>query len=76
VLVLVKQNTKEQILGIEEQIKRLKEKQKRIWEVEDVNEAKELIDSFNHQVKSLSEASSSKEDDEEEKNFPQNPPKG
>ena len=88
--VLVKQNTKEQILSIEEQIKRLKEKQKRIlnntqreigkylmdsWEVEDVNEAKELIDSFNNQVKSLSEASSSKEDNEEEKNF-QNPPKG
>ncbi|MDQ7861030.1 hypothetical protein RCO48_08330 [Peribacillus frigoritolerans] len=41
-----------------------------------MNEAKELIDSFNHQVKSLSEASSSKEDDEEEKDFPQNPPKG
>ncbi|MDQ0884636.1 hypothetical protein QFZ73_005775 [Peribacillus sp. V2I11] len=89
--MLVKQNTKEQILSIEEQIKRLKEKQKRIlnntqreigkylmdsWEVEDVNEAKELIDSFNNQVKSLSEASSSKEDTEEEKNFSQNPPKG
>ncbi|WP_307273689.1 hypothetical protein [Peribacillus sp. V2I11] len=88
---MVKQNTKEQILSIEEQIKRLKEKQKRIlnntqreigkylmdsWEVEDVNEAKELIDSFNNQVKSLSEASSSKEDTEEEKNFSQNPPKG
>lgn len=90
-LKLVKQNTKEQILSIEEQIKRLKEKQKRIlnntqreigkylmdsWEVEDVNEAKELIDSFNNQVKSLSEASSSKEDNEEEKNFSLNPPKG
>ena len=90
-LVLVKQNTKKQILGIEEQIKRLKEKQKRIinntqreigkylmdsWEVEDVNEAKGLIDSFNIQVKSLSEASSSKEDNEEEKNFSLNPPKG
>lgn len=90
-LQLVKQNTKEQILSIEEQIKRLKEKQKRIlnntqreigkylmdsWEVEDVNEAKELIDSFNNQVKSLSEASSSKEDNEEEKNFSLNPPKG
>lgn len=90
-LVLVKQNTKEQILSIEEQIKRLKEKQKRIlnstqreigkylmdsWEVEDVNEAKELIDSFNNQVKSLSEAFFSKEDNEEEKNFSQNPPKG
>lgn len=89
--MLVKQNTKEQILSIEEQIKRLKEKQKRIlnntqreigkylmdsWEVEDVNEAKELIDSFNNQVKSLSEASSSKEDNEEEKNFSLNPPKG
>ncbi|MFU2018778.1 hypothetical protein CN689_22675 [Peribacillus butanolivorans] len=88
---MVKQNTKEQILSIEEQIKRLKEKQKRIlnntqreigkylmdsWEVEDVNEAKELIDSFNNQVKSLSEASSSKEDNEEEKNFSLNPPKG
>ncbi|MFD4930175.1 hypothetical protein ACFWMS_14805 [Peribacillus butanolivorans] len=88
---MVKQNTKEQILSIEEQIKRLKEKQKRIlnstqreigkylmdsWEVEDVNEAKELIDSFNNQVKSLSEASFSKEDKEEEKNFSQNPPKG
>lgn len=90
-LKLVKQNTKEQILSIEEQIKRLKEKQKRIlnnthreigkylmdsWEVEDVNEAKGLIDSFNIQVKSLSEASSSKEDNEEEKNFSLNPPKG
>lgn len=88
---LVKQNTKEQILSIDEQIKRLKEKQKRIlnntqreigkylmdsWEVEDVNEAKELIDSFNNQVKSLSEASSSKEDNEEVKNFSLNPPKG
>ncbi|MGG0288948.1 hypothetical protein ABEY41_28580 [Peribacillus butanolivorans] len=88
---MVKQNTKEQILSIEEQIKRLKEKQKRIlnnthreigkylmdsWEVEDVNEAKGLIDSFNIQVKSLSEASSSKEDNEEEKNFSLNPPKG
>ncbi|KQU25896.1 hypothetical protein ASG65_14945 [Bacillus sp. Leaf13] len=88
---MVKQNTKEQILSIEEQIKRLKEKQKRIlnnthreigkylmnsWEVEDVNEAKGLIDSFNNQVKSLSEASSSKEDNEEEKNFSLNPPKG
>ncbi|MGW6298504.1 hypothetical protein [Peribacillus butanolivorans] len=87
----MKQNTKEQILSIEEQIKRLKEKQKRIlnnthreigkylmdsWEVEDVNEAKGLIDSFNNQVKSLSEASSSKEDNEEEKNFSLNPPKG
>lgn len=90
-LQLVKQNTKEQILSIEEHIKRLKEKQKRIlnnthreigkylmdsWEVEDVNEAKGLIDSFNNQVKSLSEASSSKEDNEEEKNFSLNPPKG
>ncbi|MCO0599160.1 hypothetical protein NGI46_17250 [Peribacillus butanolivorans] len=88
---MVKQNTKEQILSIEEHIKRLKEKQKRIlnnthreigkylmdsWEVEDVNEAKGLIDSFNNQVKSLSEASSSKEDNEEEKNFSLNPPKG
>ncbi|MFE4242282.1 hypothetical protein [Peribacillus butanolivorans] len=88
---MVKQNTKEQILSIEEQIKRLKDKQKRIlnnthreigkylmdsWEVEDVNEAKGLIDSFNNQVKSLSEASSSKEDNEEEKNFSLNPPKG
>ncbi|MET3322559.1 hypothetical protein ACFWMS_23935 [Peribacillus butanolivorans] len=91
---MVKQNTKEQILSIEEQIKRLKEKQKRIlnnthreigkylmdsWEVEDVNEAKGLIDSFNNQVKSLSEASSSKEakeDIEEEKNFSLNPTKG
>ena len=59
--MLVKQNTKEQILGIEEQIKRLKEKQKRIlnntqreigkylmdsWEVEDVNEAKAV--SYTH----------------------------
>ncbi|MBK5502620.1 hypothetical protein [Peribacillus sp. TH14] len=88
---MVKQNTKEQILSIEEQIKRLKEKQKRIlnnthreigkylmdsWEVEDVNEAKGLIDSFNNQVKSLSEASSSKEDNEDEKNFSLNSPKG
>ncbi|MFC9599742.1 hypothetical protein ACFTQL_17965 [Peribacillus butanolivorans] len=91
---MVKQSTKEQILSIEEQIKRLKEKQKRImnntqreigkylmdsWEVEDVNEAKGLIDSFNNQVKSLSESSSSKEDNkdnEEEKNFSLNPTKG
>ncbi|MEJ9232762.1 hypothetical protein LAV79_25645 [Peribacillus butanolivorans] len=91
---MVKQNTKEQILSIEEQIKRLKEKQKKIlnnthreigkylmdsWEVEDVNEAKGLIDSFNNQVKSLSEASSSKEakeDIEEEENFSLNPTKG
>ncbi|MFE5430756.1 hypothetical protein [Peribacillus simplex] len=88
---MVKRNTKEQILSIEEQIKKLKEKQKRIlnntqreigkylmdsWEVVDVNEAKELIDSFNNQVKSLSEASSSKEDNEEEKSFSQKPPKG
>ena len=72
-----KPNTKDQILSIEEQIKRLKEKQKRIlsnsqkeigkylmetWEVEDVNEAKRLIDLLKGQVKSLSEASSSNED--------------
>ncbi|MFH0068476.1 hypothetical protein [Peribacillus sp. NPDC056705] len=88
---MVKRNTKEQILSIEEQIKKLKEKQKRIlnntqreigkylmdsWEVEDVNEAKELIDSFNNQVKSLSEVSSSKQDNVEEKIFLRNPPKG
>ena len=32
------------------------------WEVEDVTEAKRLIDSLKNQVKSLSEASSSSED--------------
>ena len=89
-----KPNTKDQILSIEEQIKRLKEKQKRIltnsqkeigkyvmdtWEVEDVNEAKRLIDSLKDQVQSLSEASPSSEDTEhtqKKKNkFPSNPPK-
>ena len=88
-----KPNTKDQILSIEEQIKRLKEKQKRIltnsqkeigkyvmdtWEVEDVNEAKRIIDSLKDQVKSLSEASSSNEDPEtipeEEKKVPPHPP--
>ena len=86
-----KPNTKEQILSIEEQIKRLKEKQKRIltnsqkeigkyvmdtWEVEDVNEAKRLIDSFKAQVISVSEASPSSEESktiqiEEEPDSPQ-----
>ena len=89
-----KPNTKDQILSIEEQIKRLKEKQKRIlsnsqkeigkylmetWEVEDVNEAKRLIDLLKGQVKSLSEASSSNEDTKtiqaEEQTSPLHPPK-
>ena len=87
-----KPNTKDQILSIEEQIKRLKEKQKRIlsnsqkeigkyvmdtWEVEDVTEAKELIDSFKDKVQSLSEASSSSEDAEntQEEETPVHQPK-
>ena len=88
-----KPNTKDQILSIEEQIKRLKEKQKRIltnsqkeigkylmetWEVEDINEAKRIIDSLKDQIKSLSEASSSNEDPEtipeEEKKVSPHPP--
>jgi len=74
---MVKQNTKEQLLSIEEQIKKLKEKQKRIlsnsqkeigkylmdtWEVEDVKEAKALIDTFKNQVISSSEVASSNEE--------------
>jgi septation ring formation regulator EzrA len=73
---MAKQNTKEQIITIEEQIKKLKEKQKRIltntqreigkyvmesWAVEDVHEAKKLIDSLKEQVRSINEAASSKE---------------
>ncbi|MBT2757928.1 hypothetical protein J7E71_18810 [Mesobacillus foraminis] len=68
-----KKNTKEQIVDIEEQIKRLRDKQKRIllnsqreigkylmetWEVEDVNQAKDLIDMCKDQVISLREVSS------------------
>jgi hypothetical protein len=74
---MAKQNTKEQITNIEEQIKRLKDKQKRIltnsqkeigkylmdtWEVEDVKEAKALIDLLRDQVKSYREAASSDEE--------------
>ncbi|MDQ1005379.1 hypothetical protein QFZ28_005957 [Neobacillus niacini] len=73
---MAKQNTKEQIISIEEQIKKLKEKQKRIlidsqknigkylmetWGVEDVTEAKELIDVFKEQLHSYKEVSSSNE---------------
>ncbi|MCM2534614.1 hypothetical protein NDK43_22565 [Neobacillus pocheonensis] len=76
-----KQNTKEKISGIEEQIKKLKEKQKRIltnsqkdigkylmdtWGIEDVNEAKTLIDLFKDQVKVYSEVASSNEDQKKE----------
>ena len=49
------------------------------WEVEDVNEAKRLIDVLKDQVQSLSEASSSNEDPEtiqkEEQTVPLHPPK-
>ena len=73
---MVKQNTKEQITNIEEQIKKLKEKQKRIltnsqkeigkylmdtWEVEGIKEAKVLIDSLRDQVKSYRESAASDE---------------
>jgi hypothetical protein len=73
---MAKKNTKEQIITIEEQIKKLKEKQKRIltnsqkeigkyvmdtWAVEDVHEAKKLIDLLRDQVKSINEASPSDE---------------
>ncbi|TCN18411.1 hypothetical protein [Mesobacillus foraminis] len=69
-----KKNTKDQIVDIEEQIRRLREKQKRIltnsqkeigkhlmesWEIEDVEEAKALIETFKDQVISLKEVSSS-----------------
>jgi len=82
---MVKQNTKEQLLSIEEQIKKLKEKQKRIlsnsqkeigkylmdtWEVEDVKEAKALIDTFKNQVISSSEVASSNEEKIEEEKKP------
>ncbi|MED1471750.1 hypothetical protein [Bacillus salipaludis] len=78
---MAKHNTKEQITNIEEQIKRLKEKQKRIlatsqreigkyvmdiWEIEDVSEAKKLIDLLKDQVKVYSEVASSKENQEED----------
>jgi hypothetical protein len=83
VLKVAKQNTKEQITNIEEQIKKLKEKQKRIlidsqknigkylmeiWGVEDVTEAKELIDLFKEQVHSYKEVSSSNEAEKIQKN--------
>ncbi|MBV7508864.1 hypothetical protein KW850_27050 [Bacillus sp. sid0103] len=76
-----KQNTKDKISDIEEQIKKLKEKQKRIltnsqkeigkylmdtWGIEDVNEAKTLIDLFKDQVKVYSEVASSNEEKKEE----------
>ncbi|WP_121614466.1 hypothetical protein [Mesobacillus foraminis] len=78
-----KKNTKEQIVDIEEQIRRLREKQKRIltnsqkeigkhlmevWEIEDVEEAKMLIESFKDQVISLKEVSTSVKDTEKERN--------
>ncbi|MBT2733674.1 hypothetical protein [Bacillus sp. ISL-7] len=76
-----KHNTKGKINDIEEQIKKLKEKQKRIltnsqkeigkylmdtWGIEDVNEAKTLIDLFKDQVKVYSEVASSNEEQKEE----------
>jgi hypothetical protein len=75
-VLLSMQTTKEQITSIEEQIRKLKEKQRRIlansqkeigkymmdtWGVEDVNEAKKLIDEFSSQVKSQAEFSSQDE---------------
>lgn len=75
---MMRQNTKEKIESIEEQIKKLKEKQKRImnnsqkeigkylmkkWGIDDVNEAKLLIDAFKDQIQSYIEASSSKEEE-------------
>ncbi|MGM0878696.1 MAG: hypothetical protein ACQEWV_29440 [Bacillota bacterium] len=78
---MAKQNTKQKIISIEEQIKRLKEQQKKIltnshknigkylmdtWGVEDVNEAKELIDLFKDQVKSFKEVASSDEEQKKE----------
>jgi hypothetical protein len=77
--MMQKQTTKEAITSIDEQIKKLKEKQKRIllnsqkeigkhlmetWSVEDVTEAKALIDSFKDQVNSIKQVSSSEEDEE------------
>lgn len=79
---MTKQDTKKQIENIEEQIKKLKEKQKRIltnsqkeigkylmtkWEVDNVKEAKLLIDSFIEQVKTLNEAAPSTEEVSDEK---------
>jgi hypothetical protein len=76
-----KHSTKGKINDIEEQIKKLKEKQKRIltnsqkeigkylmdaWGIEDVNEAKTLIDLFKDQVKVYSEVASSNEVQKEE----------
>lgn len=87
---MTKHDTKKQIENIEEQIKKLKEKQKRIlnnsqkeigkylmdkWAVNDVKGAKFLIDSFKNQVKSFSEAAPSKEKEKEE-NDSLNKPKG
>jgi hypothetical protein len=74
--MMAKPNTKEKITNIDEQIKKLKEKQKRIltnsqkdigkylmevWGMEDVNEAKILIDLFKDQVKVYSQVASSNE---------------
>jgi polyhydroxyalkanoate synthesis regulator phasin len=88
---MAKQNTKEQIISIEEQIKKLKEKQKKIlnnsqreigkylmntWDVEDVNAAKALIDSLKDQVRSLDKDSSSNEDTKEKNNVDLNQPIG
>ncbi|MBT2655396.1 hypothetical protein J7E81_09115 [Bacillus sp. ISL-18] len=72
-----KQNITNKITDIEEQIKKLKEKQKRIltntqreigkylmdtWRIEDVSEAKILIDLFKDQVKVYYEVASSNEE--------------
>jgi hypothetical protein len=74
--MMAKPDTKEKITNIDEQIKKLKEKQKRIltnsqkdigkylmevWGMEDVNEAKILIDLFKDQVKVYSQVASSNE---------------
>lgn len=79
---MARKNTKDKIESIEEQIKRLKEKQKNIitksqkdigkylmdtWGIEDVNEAKSLIDVFKDQVLSLKEIATSEEKENKEK---------
>lgn len=78
---MAKQNAKQKIISIEEQIKKLKEQQRKIltnsqknigkylmdtWEVEDINDAKVLIDLFKEQVKSFKEVSSSDEEQKKE----------
>ena len=78
---MTKQNIKNKITDIEEQIKKLKEKQKRIltnsqreigkylmdtWSIEDVSEAKILIDLFKDQVKVYNEVASSNEEPEKD----------